>query len=254
MQNVVDSLPVLVFVLGALLERTAPARDYPPVSRWRLTGLLFFVAGATIAISTGALLAWGLGEVRLVDTSVLGPAQVPVALLVLTFVQYWMHRAYHASDFLFRWVHQVHHSAERIDVWTSFFAHPSDMVLQSVAIGLVSTLLGLDALAAGALVGASFFINVIQHLNVRTPRWLGFLVQRPESHNIHHQRGVHAFNYGDLAIWDLAFGTYRNPEGPIAVEVGYWRGGSQQIAAMLLGRDVTSPPPAPTAQLDAARV
>ena len=37
--------------------------------------------------------------------------------------------------------------------------------------------------------------------NVRTPQWLGYLVQRPESHSVHHQRGVHAYNYSDLPLF-----------------------------------------------------
>ena len=40
---------------------------------------------------------------------------------------------------------------------------------------------------------------------------LGFFFQRPESHLIHHQEKVHDYNYSDLPIWDMLFGTFRNP-------------------------------------------
>ena len=50
-----------------------------------------------------------------------------------------------------------------------------------------------------------------QHANLRTPRWLGYLIQRPESHSVHHARGVHAFNYCDFPLIDMLFGTLRNP-------------------------------------------
>jgi sterol desaturase/sphingolipid hydroxylase (fatty acid hydroxylase superfamily) len=52
---------------------------------------------------------------------------------------------------------------------------------------------------------------MFQHANLRTPRWLGYIIQRPESHGIHHERGLHAFNYADLPLWDMVFGTFRNP-------------------------------------------
>jgi sterol desaturase/sphingolipid hydroxylase (fatty acid hydroxylase superfamily) len=33
-------------------------------------------------------------------------------------------------------------------------------------------------------------------------------------HRVHHQRGVHRDNYG-LPLWDMIFGTWRNPRvGP----------------------------------------
>ena len=53
--------------------------------------------------------------------------------------------------------------------------------------------------------------ELLYHWNVRTPYWLGFLIQRPESHCVHHQQGLHSFNYADLPLWDMLFGTLRNP-------------------------------------------
>ena len=46
---------------------------------------------------------------------------------------------------------------------------------------------------------------------MRTPRWLGYLIQRPESHCRHHEFGVHASNYSDLPLWDILFGSFHNP-------------------------------------------
>ena len=34
---------------------------------------------------------------------------------------------------------------------------------------------------------------------------------RPEAHCIHHQRGVHAYNYGNIPLWDVVFGTLPQP-------------------------------------------
>jgi sterol desaturase/sphingolipid hydroxylase (fatty acid hydroxylase superfamily) len=50
-----------------------------------------------------------------------------------------------------------------------------------------------------------------------TPRWVGYIVQRPEMHRLHHERGKHTNNFGDIVIGDVLFGTCRNParyDGP----------------------------------------
>jgi len=52
---------------------------------------------------------------------------------------------------------------------------------------------------------------VLQQLNVRTPVWLGYLVQRPESHSLHQARGLHADDYGNFALWDMVFGIFEIP-------------------------------------------
>ena len=36
----------------------------------------------------------------------------------------------------------------------------------------------------------STFRAMFTHANIRTPRWLGYLIARPEMHAIHHERGV----------------------------------------------------------------
>jgi hypothetical protein len=51
---------------------------------------------------------------------------------------------------------------------------------------------------------------------------------------------VHRFNYADLPLIDMLFGTFRNPAG-FAPETGFWPGASARVADMLLGRDVSAP-------------
>ncbi len=80
-----------------------------------------------------------------------------------------------------------------------------------------------------------------QHANLRTPYWLGYLIQRPESHSVRHQRGVDAFNYGDIALWDMLFGTWCNPR-EWDEQAGFYDGGSRRIVPMLLGRDIHATP------------
>ncbi len=89
--------------------------------------------------------------------------------------------------------------------------------------------------------GVSSLLSLFQHANLRTPGWLGWIVQRPEGHGLHHERGVHAYNYGDLAIWDVVFGTFRNPR-TWSGEAGFYDGASSRLGEMLVGRLVDVSP------------
>jgi sterol desaturase/sphingolipid hydroxylase (fatty acid hydroxylase superfamily) len=48
------------------------------------------------------------------------------------------------------------------------------------------------------------------HWNVNTPKWVGYFVQRPKAHCIHHEEGLHAYNYSELPVFDWLFGTLRD--------------------------------------------
>ena len=169
-----------------------------------------------------------------------------VAFVVTQFFQYWWHRLMHNSDRLWRWFHQMHHSAERLDVLGANYFHPLDIIgfsfVQSVVPYFV---LGVSAEAALLSGFTGLFYALFQHTNVHTPQWLGYLIQRPESHSVHHGRGVHGFNYADFPLWDLVFGTFRNPR-EFHAETGFWDGASGRVLALLAGRDVSRPPAPPT--------
>jgi len=76
-------------------------------------------------------------------------------------------------------------------------------------------------------------------MSFRTPRWLGYIIQRPESHSVHHGKNIHRYNYSDLPLWDIVFGTFRNPES-FQKEHGFYPGSSERLVEMLTFRDVTS--------------
>jgi sterol desaturase/sphingolipid hydroxylase (fatty acid hydroxylase superfamily) len=99
---------------------------------------------------------------------------------------------------------------------------------------------GLTAEAATMVVLTVNFLAIFQHTNIRTPRWLGYLIQRPESHSIHHGRGIHRYNYADLPVFDMLFGTFRNPPS-YAPATGFYDGASGRVVDMLLLRDVSVP-------------
>ncbi len=98
-------------------------------------------------------------------------------------------------------------------------------------------LLGLDPVTSAAVGYVSAFYAMFQHWNVRTPRWLGYIIQRPEAHGLHHELGIHGRNYSDFPLWDMLMGTFVNPD-TFDGEVGFAGKAPERIGAMLLFRDV----------------
>jgi sterol desaturase/sphingolipid hydroxylase (fatty acid hydroxylase superfamily) len=136
----------------------------------------------------------------------------------------------------------MHHSAERLDTYGAFWFSPADMVGWTVLSSLCLTLLvGLTPEAATVVLLATTLLAIFQHSNIRTPRWLGYIVQRPESHSRHHERGVHYGNFSDLPIFDILFDTFHNPPDFVA-ETGFYHGASRRLAEMLRFRDVSLAP------------
>lgn len=239
MKMLLSLLIPVAFVLMWLIEARWPARAYVPVKRWPLIGAAFFVLAILISAITPVL--WdriGLNSVRVFDLSGLGFWGYPLGLLVASGIGYGWHRAEHRFDVLWRMTHQLHHSALRVDIPGAFYSHPMEVLIKSTLGILVGTvLLGLAPLAAAAVSLTVAFISIFQHWNIRTPRWLGWFIPRPEMHGLHHEFGVHGRNYGDLPLWDMVFGTYSNP-AEFNGRVGFKAPLSAKVVDMLLMRDV----------------
>jgi sterol desaturase/sphingolipid hydroxylase (fatty acid hydroxylase superfamily) len=231
-----------------LIALAVDARPFERPRGWRTRMTIATVV--VVAASMGVATVWGvlLGGYHLLDGSGLGTLPgAGLGILTYEFLHYWYHRCAHRFDTLWRLAHQMHHSAEAMDAFSAYYLHPMDVVLFTSLGSLVFfPLLGLTA-EAGALCGAWLGFNAIfQHANVRTPRWLGYFIQRPESHVVHHRRGRHRYNYANLPMWDIAYGTFANPKRVDGMEAGFYTGASTRIRDMLLMRDVSRPPqPAP---------
>jgi sterol desaturase/sphingolipid hydroxylase (fatty acid hydroxylase superfamily) len=237
------SLGVLALYAGLIgWEAIAPARQLPKISGWRSRALVSFIV--YFYLSSYLPLLWDgyLAHYQLFDLthmSTLGGAAV--GLLLYEGLLYAWHRAMHENSILFRVFHQMHHSAERMDSFGAFYFSPFDMIgltfIGSLSLALI---VGLSPSAVTAFLFATMFLGIFQHANVNTPRWLGLIVQRPESHAIHHGRGLHYYNFSDLPVFDILFQTFRNPAG-YEMESGYYEGASARIGEMLLFRDVSTP-------------
>jgi len=228
----------LALVAFLVLDRVRPARTFAPRPWWKLKGAVFFAVNFVVSSTVPLWFDGWLAEHRLIDATSLGVGGgALVGLIVLDLVAYLWHRALHAVPWLWR-LHQTHHSAERIDIWSSMLFHPLDMAGFTL-MGSVALVFGLGVRPEAALIALTLnnVLALFQHANVATPRWLGYLVQRPENHCEHHARRVHRNNYGSLSIWDMAFGTFSNPrcfEGA----VGFYDGASDALGRLLVARSL----------------
>jgi sterol desaturase/sphingolipid hydroxylase (fatty acid hydroxylase superfamily) len=242
MQAIVGILFPTTFILMLVLERIFPARKLPKIRFWFVKGLVFFVMAAIVGGLVPALIAAPVQAHSPLKLGFLGTALGGViAFLVTDIVSYGVHRTLHNVPFLWRWTHQLHHSAERVDILGASYIHPLDVFVQAASTSVAVALLGVSPDAAALAGYLGFFVAMFQHLNVKTPAWVGWIIQRPEAHSIHHARGVHAYNYGNFMLWDILFGTFRNPATFIDQPLGFWDGASGKIGSMFIGRDVTEP-------------
>lgn len=224
------------------LEALFPARQLPTIAGHRVRGVGALVAFFLVSSYLPYLIGPALAPLRLADLSGLGTwGGAALVMLIYQALGYAYHRSMHASNLLFRGLHQAHHSAERLDVASAFLFGPLDMAGWTLVSTIALSVIGVTPGATVAFVLGGSFLSVFQHANLKTPRWLGYVIQRPESHSHHHARGVHARNYADLPIFDLLFGTLHNPRD-FAPATGYYDGASTRVVDMLLFRDVTTPP------------
>lgn len=230
------------FGVFALVDALAPARSFPASKWWKARGV--FSAFMYVALASYSPYLWAawLPRLQLVDASAWPLAvQFVAGYLALQLCGYLWHRALHRFDVLWRYLHQMHHSAERLDIYGALYFSPLDVVGFTFAgsFGLV-VLLGVAPFAAALIGVTALIVSLFTHANLRTPRWLGYIIARPEYHALHHERGRHTGNFAELTLWDMVFGTFRNPRD-FEGQVGFYEGASLRIPDMLLGRRVEVP-------------
>lgn len=235
------AFPVLALLFVGIFTRevVAPASKNHCDRRWLILASCLGLITILLTLAVGIVFSdairkhsWVNAGEHLPDSLVGG-----ISFLLTSFFFYWWHRATHRWDALWRYFHQLHHSARRVEVLTALFAHPLDTAAAVLISALFSyVILGATPTAAAWALFFTGAFEIFLHSDIRTPQWLGYLIQRPEMHTIHHAYGHHAQNYG-LPIWDLLFGTWCNPRER-AQQLGFDLEKSERVTDMLLCRDV----------------
>ncbi len=250
LELLIDPVTIIVFAIyGGLMiwEALFPARLLPRVKNWELKGLIAFIT--FFYLSSYLPMIWDgyLAPYQMFNLSSLGtiPGAI-VGVIIYELAVYIWHRTMHNSNRLWRVFHQLHHSAERLDSYSAFYFSPMDMMgftfLGSMCLVMIA---GFTAQATSIIILTTTFLSIFQHSNIKTPVWIGYLIQRPESHALHHAKGIHAFNYSDLGFIDIIFGTFRNPKDYVK-ETGFYEGASSRIADMLMFKDISEHNSKPT--------
>ena len=207
-------------VVFEILERVRPARE---VDRWKdlkidllsfsLAVVLnrishYWVAGAAKSVAPAFLVGW-VTQLQ----SMHSVPKILLALLLVDFVIYWIHRAQHRFDGLWR-THAWHHSIEQLYWFSGFrtsFFHSFLYAIPASAIPIM--LFGLSPLEAGAGYSLALLIQFWEHTNLRVNvgplRWL---IVTPDYHRVHHATAHCRSNYGTtFSLWDRMFRTYTDP-------------------------------------------
>ncbi|MBU3724597.1 MAG: sterol desaturase family protein [Burkholderiaceae bacterium] len=136
-------------------------------------------------------------------------------VLILDFVDYWIHRAQHRWDWWWA-LHAIHHSQRRMTLWTDNRNHLLDDLLRDAILAFVALLIGV---APSQFVGIVVFTRIwqsLQHANLGLPfpAAIGRLLVSPAFHRLHH--GVTVGHQGDhrglnfavlFPVWDMLFRT-----------------------------------------------
>jgi sterol desaturase/sphingolipid hydroxylase (fatty acid hydroxylase superfamily) len=144
-------------------------------------------------------------------------------MVVVDFILYWIHRAQHRYELMWR-THAWHHTIEQL-YWFSDSGRASSIAALQPAAGRGPMLLfRLSPLETGAAYAIGLFVQFWEHTNLRFTlgplrRW----IMTPPYHRIHHAAFAHrGKNLAPIfPVWDRMFGTYVDPcEVPTSFELG----------------------------------
>lgn len=135
--------------------------------------------------------------------------------LVYSLANYWAHRVKHSWYPAWKYLHTLHHAPSHMDSRIAFYRHPVEMIANTLLLLILGkVVLNVSAEAAGMALVIEGCLECFHHANIRLPSWsrkLGYLIQTPEMHLVHHKLGLHRYNYSPLSAWDTLFGTAKVP-------------------------------------------
>ncbi len=141
--------------------------------------------------------------------------QVILALLIVEFTRYWVHRLQHEVDFLWKW-HAIHHSVPKTYSLNGLYAHPVDFLLRNVVTLLIPTMLGFSGDAIFVSTVILTVTGFFTHANLPLQYgWLEYIAASPRLHRWHHSTLLHESNanYGvGFILFDRIFGTLYDPK------------------------------------------
>jgi sterol desaturase/sphingolipid hydroxylase (fatty acid hydroxylase superfamily) len=246
-QNLETASFFLLVLVFEVWERLRPARTVHRLADLKLDLLSFALAVAVNRVSTQAVNsaaaavspAFVVGWIYWLQ-SLPGAVKLVLAIVVADFIIYWIHRAQHRFDAMWR-THVWHHTIEEMYWFAGFrtsFAHSLLYNIPQAAVPML--VFNLSPLQAGIGYSIALFVQFWEHTNVKVNlgplRWI-FIT--PQYHRIHHAADRHrGLNLGTtFSLWDRMFGTHVDPETmPDAFPLGLGEPvKKKELPRMLLG-------------------
>jgi len=225
---------VFTALVVALLERRFPFRRgwQPDMPEMRTDFLFLTVVQLALPPVVGFGFTYALVEpVRALDLPLASlwphdaPAWEQAVLMVLAvdLLRYWLHRAAHQTDVLWR-LHAVHHSVRQLYWLNTARFHPLEKALQMALDSLPFLLLAVSPRVLALYYLAYSTNGFFQHCNIDLQYGLlNYVVGSAETHRWHHSQTPREANtnYGNTVIvWDLVFGTWFLPPDRKVTDLG----------------------------------
>jgi sterol desaturase/sphingolipid hydroxylase (fatty acid hydroxylase superfamily) len=243
----IETAAFFALALGfEVLERVRPARE---VDRWKDLKVDVFSFALAITMNrvshytvTGFVNrcapAWMLGGWQAVQ-ALPGAVKIVMAIFLVDFMIYWIHRAQHRFDLLWR-THAWHHSIEQLYWFSGFRTSFLHSFIYNVPQATVPMFIfHLSPLEAGVGYSIGLLIQFWEHTNLEVDigplRWV-FIT--PDYHRVHHSTAHSGTNFGTtFSLWDRMFGTYQDPAAvPASAPLGLGEPyDKRKMARMLMG-------------------
>lgn len=206
---------VLMFLIEGLIPRRVANTDQ--TSRWlNNIGLALFNHFLIIFYS---IIVIGLVSKFQPESSLLHHFKVSdlpaflILLIVMEFINYWIHRAFHHIPLLWR-IHMVHHTDTEVDVTTSHRHHPFEPMINTLILTPIIFILGAPVVVLALFNLLHTAISLVSHSNIVLPKKLDNVLRlfiiTPDFHRMHHssEKKYTNSNYSAVVPWfDYLFKT-----------------------------------------------
>lgn len=180
-------------------------------------GIIAVFVNVLLAISIHSYIVAAAYQLRIVNVSAWPlpiVVKVLLSLLIIDFMQYWVHVISHKIDWLWRF-HKVHHADPQVSAPTGLLHHPVELLWIYPVIVATYVMAGLP-IGAILIYGAlAAFQMIFAHTNLALPSRLNsalsLIFVTPDTHRVHHStvRAEADSNYGVIfTFWDRLFRTF----------------------------------------------
>ncbi|MFY9225175.1 MAG: sterol desaturase family protein [Blastocatellia bacterium] len=211
--------PVLILsaICVAILERVIPYKKEWNISKGdALTDVVHYVVNFSLKQLALMLYAFLVGHLAILNTvwpqHIHSSLQVAMALLIIDFFLYLIHRASHQNEVLWK-LHSIHHSSERLYWINGEKRHPLHQILEGIPGITVIMLLGAPTDIVQAALSILSINMMLQHGNIDYRAGVfKYIFCVAEVHRWHHHKNVNkgGVNFGAFfTFWDHIFASFK---------------------------------------------